>query len=67
MTWAEASFTLHPFRGTTNDEFLKGCKKVFDHPDYQANASLCLMSRSQGLRTVSNYTIEFWTLAAEMD
>lgn len=42
-------------------------KGVFDHPDYQADASMRLMTLSQGLRPVSDYTIDFWTLAAEVD
>lgn len=46
---------------------LKEFNRVFDHPDYQANASLCLMNQSQGQHSVSDYTIEFWTLAAEVN
>lgn len=47
--------------------FIEEFKQVFDHPDYRANAFLRLMSLSQGHRSVSDYTIEFWTLAAEVD
>uniref|UniRef100_A0A3B3C8P3 Retrotransposon gag domain-containing protein n=1 Tax=Oryzias melastigma TaxID=30732 RepID=A0A3B3C8P3_ORYME len=51
LQWAEAKFSRNHL--------------VFDHPDYDLNSSLRLMKLSQGERAVSDYTIEFWTLAAD--
>lgn len=42
-------------------------RRCFDHPDYQADAFLHVLSLSQGMSSVADYTVEFWTLAAEVD
>uniref|UniRef100_A0A667YB73 CCHC-type domain-containing protein n=1 Tax=Myripristis murdjan TaxID=586833 RepID=A0A667YB73_9TELE len=67
LAWAEAKFSRNPIEEVQFSEFLEDFKLVFDHPDYQANASMRLMTLSQGQRPVADYSIEFWTLAAEVD
>lgn len=68
LAWAEARFFSRcPVNHTTYPEFIKEFKKVYDHPDYQVNASLRLMSLSQGHRSISYHSIEFWTLTTELD
>ncbi|XP_033821811.2 uncharacterized protein LOC117370482 [Periophthalmus magnuspinnatus] len=42
-------------------------RMVFDHPHYQADTTFCLLSLVQGSGSLADYTIEFWTLAAEVD
>lgn len=67
LRWAEAKFTSKKMNEISYDEFIKEVKCVFDHPDYQFDASSRLMTVMQGQRSVSDYSIEFWTLAAEVD
>lgn len=67
LKWAEAKFSSKSMDGVKYVDFVKEVKRVFDHPDYQSDASSRLMSMSQGQRSVSDYTIEFWTMAAEVD
>uniref|UniRef100_A0A3B3ZDI1 Retrotransposon gag domain-containing protein n=1 Tax=Periophthalmus magnuspinnatus TaxID=409849 RepID=A0A3B3ZDI1_9GOBI len=48
-------------------EFVTAFKLVFDHPYYRDDAAARLLSLNQGSSTVADYTIEFWTHAAEVD
>lgn len=66
LAWAEARFSRRPVRATSYAEFLKEFKRVFNHPDYKSSASLKLTSLSQSSH-ISNYSVEFWTVAAKMD
>lgn len=68
IKWAEARFSAPGSMFTISySSFIAEIKRVFDHPDYKFNASSQLMDLRQGQRSVSDYTIEFWTLAAEVD
>lgn len=67
MAWAEARFSRRPVRATSCAGFLKEFKRVSNHPEYESNASLKQMSLSQGSCSVSDYLIEFWTVAAKVD
>uniref|UniRef100_A0A3B3C5A7 CCHC-type domain-containing protein n=1 Tax=Oryzias melastigma TaxID=30732 RepID=A0A3B3C5A7_ORYME len=66
LQWAEAKFSRNRVENTTYNQFVNELKLVFDHPDYNLNSSLRLMKLNQGERAVSDYTIEFWTLAADV-
>lgn len=66
LQWAEAKFSEDTIEQTDYEDFVREFKLVFDHPDYQADASLRLLSLSQGMRSVADYSIEFWTLAADV-
>ena len=67
LKWAEARFSSKPMHEITYADFVKEVKGVFDHPDYQSDASSQLMCITQGQRSVSDYTVEFWTYAADVD
>ncbi len=40
-------------------------REVFDHPSRKGNTSSQLMKLKQGYCTVSDYAVDFWTLAAD--
>uniref|UniRef100_A0A8C5DKJ9 Retrotransposon gag domain-containing protein n=1 Tax=Gouania willdenowi TaxID=441366 RepID=A0A8C5DKJ9_GOUWI len=67
LKWAEARFSNTAMHEVRYRDFVKEIKQVFDHPDYRSDASAKLMSLSQGQRSVSDYSIDFWTLKAEVD
>uniref|UniRef100_A0A8C5ERN7 CCHC-type domain-containing protein n=1 Tax=Gouania willdenowi TaxID=441366 RepID=A0A8C5ERN7_GOUWI len=67
LKWAEARFSNTVMHEVRYRDFVKEIKQVFDHPDYRSDASVKLMSLSQGQRSVSDYSIDFWTLKAEVD
>ena len=65
LVWAEAVFTNQRTEGYSFDEFSSRLKTVFDHPDHAGNASKRLLKLRQGTSSVADYSIEFWTLAAD--
>ena len=46
-------------------EFLSRFKLVFDHPNRSVESSDLLLSLKQGNRSVAEYSVEFWTRAAD--
>uniref|UniRef100_A0A3B4BH69 Retrotransposon gag domain-containing protein n=1 Tax=Periophthalmus magnuspinnatus TaxID=409849 RepID=A0A3B4BH69_9GOBI len=67
LQWAEAKFARTELNQMSFADFLRDFKLVFDHPHYQVDAASWMLSLSQGSKTVADYTIEFWTFAAEVD
>ncbi len=64
LAWAEATSSVVDFESITYMNFEARFREVFDHPSREGNASTRLMKLKQGNRTVSDYTVDFWTLAA---
>ncbi|KAI3356739.1 hypothetical protein L3Q82_003412 [Scortum barcoo] len=62
-----ARFARGALEGVTYREFLEDLKLVFDRPNAHFCASSSLMKLSQGRRSVEEYTLEFRTLAVEVD
>uniref|UniRef100_A0A3B3ZLD0 CCHC-type domain-containing protein n=1 Tax=Periophthalmus magnuspinnatus TaxID=409849 RepID=A0A3B3ZLD0_9GOBI len=67
LQWAEARFSNSALDTTDFEAFINEFKLVFSHPHYRADAASRLLDITQGSRTVADYTVEFWTLAAEVD
>ncbi|KAI3372496.1 hypothetical protein L3Q82_022694 [Scortum barcoo] len=53
--------------GLTFSAFIEEFRQVFDVPASPFCASSHLLTITQGQRSVAEYTLEFWTLAAEVD
>lgn len=65
LVWAEAVCTNQQIAGLTFADFSSRLKTVFDHPDHSGNASKRLLNLRQGTDSVAEYSIGFWTLAAD--
>ena len=65
LAWAEALSTDGGFFRMTYDDFVTRLRTVFDHPNSAGNASNQLLKLRQGNRSVADYSVDFWTLAAE--
>lgn len=66
LQWAEARFSSLPVDHKAYDEFVDERKMVFDHLDYDTNSSHRLENLKTGGRSVSDYSVEFWTLVADV-
>lgn len=64
LSWAEALSSNLNLATLSFERFVEKLKLVFDHPDYVA-ASTHLAGLRQGNCSVANYSLEFWTLAAD--
>ncbi|KAI3366537.1 hypothetical protein L3Q82_000666 [Scortum barcoo] len=68
LTWAEARFAGRTFSGLTFSAFLEEFRRVFESPATPFCASSRLFTITQdSARSVADYTLEFRTLAAEVD
>lgn len=65
LAWAEAISSVTDFESIYYKDFETQFREVFDHPCREGNASNRLMKLRQGNRTVSDYAVDFWTLAAD--
>lgn len=65
LAWAEAINLSVPLRSLSFKEFETTYKLVFDHPSYAYTASNCLLILQHGYRSLADYSVEYWTLAAE--
>lgn len=63
--WAESVCSNQTLTGLTFADFSAKLKTVFDHPDHVGNSSKRLFNLRQGSNSVAEYSIEFWTLAAD--
>ncbi|KAI3372638.1 hypothetical protein L3Q82_023114 [Scortum barcoo] len=68
LTWAEARFAGRTFSRTSpSPAFLEEFRRVFESPATPFCASSRLFTITQDRRSVADYTLEFRTLAAEVD
>uniref|UniRef100_A0A8D0D3W8 Retrotransposon gag domain-containing protein n=1 Tax=Sander lucioperca TaxID=283035 RepID=A0A8D0D3W8_SANLU len=65
LVWAEAMCSNQHLTSLNFSDFSARLTTVFDHPDYVGNASKRLLALSQGSESVAEYSIDFWTLAAD--
>lgn len=65
LVWAEAVCSNQSLTGVTFADFSAKLKTVFDHPDHVGNSSKILFNLRQGPNSVLEYSVEFWTLAAD--
>ncbi|XP_028441034.1 uncharacterized protein LOC114560079 [Perca flavescens] len=65
LAWAEAVCTNQHLAGLTFTDFSSPLKTVFDHPDHAGNSSQWLINLRQGTGSVADYSVDFWTLAAD--
>lgn len=65
LTWAQAISSQSGLQSLTFNDLESQLKVVFDHPNYAFYATDRLVTILQGELSVAQYTIEFWTLAAE--
>ena len=65
LAWAEAANSSSPMSDSSYQQFETKFRAVFDHPNYSGNASSRLLNLRQGSRSVADYSVEFWTLAAD--
>ena len=64
LAWAEAMSSVK-FESLSFKDFEGRFREVFDHPSREGDAASRLMRLKQGNRTVSDYAVDFWTLAAD--
>lgn len=67
LAWAKAMSAQEDFSRITYKVFVERIKIVFDHPNYSGDASNKLLNLRQGNRSVADYSVDFWTLAAEAE
>lgn len=65
LEWAEAFLSQTEANVVAYDDFVGEFKKVFAHPNVEANAAKHLLSLRQGQRSVADYSIEFRILGKE--
>lgn len=65
LAWAEAVYSSQSVGTWSYEDFVQRMKAVFDHPDYQGNASNRLLNLRQGNRSVADYSVDFWTYSAD--
>lgn len=65
LEWAEAFLGKSGAHMVSFEEFVGEFKKVFAHPNVEADAAKRLLSLRQGQRSVADYSIEFRILGTE--
>ena len=65
LAWAEATSSHEDFCSLPFAVFKGKLSIVLDYPNYGGNAAAHLLKLKQGTRSVADYTVEFWTLAAD--
>ena len=65
LAWIEAMSSNLDIGLWTFNDFEVRLRAVFDHPSHRGNASSRLLSLRQGNRSVADYSVDFWTLAAD--
>ncbi len=63
LEWAEAFNSNCNLNELSYEEFVSHFHNVFDHPNLGGDAAHCLLNLRQGGRSVSDYSVDFWTLS----
>lgn len=65
LAWVEAMSSRTDLGSVVYKDLEDSFKSVFDHPNHSGNASTRLLTLRQGSRSVAEYSVDFWTLAAD--